>query len=154
VWISPGWPLLSGINVQLDNKEVQSLFASIVSLSTSLRQARMTIYSVDPLGVEDAVGTNATYYEEFLKPITVAKKAQAGDLGLQVLATQSGGLVLRASNDITDQINRCLEDVEAYYTLTIDAAPADQPNLYHALTVKVAPPGLAARTRAGYYAQP
>ena len=36
---------------------------------------------------------------------------------------------------------------------TLDTAPADKPNEYHALTVKVAP-GLTARTRAGYYQQP
>ncbi len=153
LWISPGWPLLSGPNVQLDMKQAESMFASIVSISTTLREARMTIYSIDPLGVDDAGNPNTTYYEEFLKPVTTAKRVQAGDLALQVLATQSGGLALRASNDITDQINRCLADVKTYYTLTIDAAPADQPNAFHVLTVKVAGAGLTARTRNGYYAR-
>jgi VWFA-related protein len=154
IWISPGWPILSGPNVELSAKQQQSLFASVISLSTALRNARMTIYSVDPLGVDDAGSTRTTYYEEFLKPVTAAKKVQAGNLALQVLVTQTGGLPLRYSNDITDQIDRCLADVDTYYTLTVDAAPADQPNAYHALTVKVETPGLTARTRNGYYAQP
>jgi VWFA-related protein len=154
IWISPGWPILSGPNVDLNTKQQQSLFASVISISTALRNARMTIYSVDPLGVDDAGGTWATYYEEFLKPVAFAKNVQAGNLALQVLATQSGGLTLRYSNDITDQIDQCLADLETYYTLTVDAAPADRPNAYHALTVKVETPGLTARTRAGYYIQP
>jgi VWFA-related protein len=154
VWISPGWPILSGPNVQLDAKMLQSLFSSIVSISTALRNARMTIYSIDPLGLADAAGLRATFYEEFLKPVTAAKRSQAGNLALQVIALQSGGLALRASNDITGQIDHCLADVTSYYTLTVDKAPTDQPNAFHAVTVKIATPGLTARTRVGYYAQP
>jgi VWFA-related protein len=40
VWISPGWPLLSGPNVQLSARNEAGLFASIVSFSTALRHAR------------------------------------------------------------------------------------------------------------------
>jgi len=152
VWISPGWPLLSGPGVDLSAKAVASLFASIVSLSTAMRDARMTLYSIDPQGSD--AGTRDFYYQDFLKPVTVAKKSLPGNLALQVLAVQSGGLALPASNDITGQIARCVADGDSYYTLTVDAAPADQPNVYHALTVKVATPGLKVRTRDGYYTQP
>ena len=72
---------------------------------------------------------------------------------MQVLTEQSCGEVFTPSNDITGQLTRCVADVDSYYTLALDTAPADKPNEYHALTVKVAP-GLTARTRAGYYQQP
>jgi hypothetical protein len=36
----------------------------------------------------------------------------------------------------------------------MDAAPSDQPNPYHSIQVKIAQPGLTARTRSGYYVQP
>jgi len=154
VWISPGWPILSGPEVEISAKQGASLFASIVSLSTALRQARMTLYSIDPEGTEDAGGIRTFYYKEFLKPITAAKNALPGNLALQVLATQSGGLVFVASNDITGQIDRCVADASAFYTLTLDAAVAERPNEYHSIEVKVAQPGLLARTRSGYYVQP
>ena len=153
VWISPGWPLLSGPNVQLNARNEAGLFASIVSVSTALRDARITLYSVDPEGAESALGTQNFYYREFLKPVVLAKNAQAGDLALQVLAVHSGGLAFTASNDIAGQITRCVADADVYYTLTVDAAPADRPDAYHALEVKVATPGLTARTRNGYYVQ-
>jgi VWFA-related protein len=153
VWISPGWPILSGPEVDIGAKEQASLFASIVSISTALRHARMTLYSVNPEGAGDAIGTQF-YYQEFLKPVTSAKKTMPGNLSLQVLAVQSGGLVITASNDIASGIARCVADADAYYTLTVDAAPADQPNTYRAFDVKVATPGLTVRTRSGYYAQP
>jgi len=153
VWISPGWPILSGPGIQLTAKEQAGLFATVVSLSTALRTARITLYNVDPEGAGAGVGREF-YYREFLKPITVANKVLPGNLALQVLAEQSGGEVFTASNDIAGQLTHCVSDVDAFYTLTLDAAPPDKPNQYHALTVKVATPGLTARTRAGYYAQP
>jgi VWFA-related protein len=154
IWISPGWPLLSGPNVQLDSKQEANLLTSIVSASTALRDARITLYNVNPEGAEDAGSIQTFYYEEFLKPVTVASKAQTGNLALQVLAVQSGGLALTPSNDIAKLIDRCITDADVYYTLTVNAAPADRPNEYHAIEVKVTPAGLKTRTRVGYYAQP
>jgi VWFA-related protein len=153
VWISAGWPILSGPGIELTSKNQASLFSSIVAISTALRQARVTLSSVNPEGAGGGV-TQDFYYETFLKPVTRARDTQIGNLALQVIATQSGGLVLPASNDIAGQIERCVADADSYYTLVIDQAPADAPNSYHALTVKVAKPGLTARTRAGYYVQP
>jgi len=154
IWISPGWPILSGPEIELSSKQEAGLLASIISISTALRQARMTLYSIDPQGAEDAGGIRSFYYKEFLKPVTAAKQALPGNLALEVLAVQSGGLVFTASNDITTQINHCVADADAFYTLTLDAAVAEKPNEYHAIDVKVAPPGLSARTRSGYYVQP
>jgi VWFA-related protein len=153
VWISAGWPLLSGPGIELTSKDQANFFSSIVSISTALRQARVTLSSVNPEGAGGA-GFQDFYYETFLKPVSRARDTQIGNLALQVIARQSGGLALTASNDIAGQIARCVADADSYYTLVIDQAPADAPNSYHALTVKVARPGLTARTRAGYYAQP
>lgn len=153
IWISPGWPLLSGPGVEISDKDDAKLFGMVISLSTELREARVTLYSVDPMGAEASV-ESGTYYRQFLKPVTAKKNVLPGNLALQVIATQTGGLVLSASNDITDQINRCLADADAYYTLTIEAQAVERPNEYHSIDVKVATPGLTARTRNGYYAQP
>jgi VWFA-related protein len=98
-WVSPGWPLLSGPGVHLDGKQQNQLFSNIVGLSTQLRQNRITLYSVDPLGANENVG-RAFYYQDFLKGVNKPGQASFGDLGLQVLATQTGGLALTSSNDI------------------------------------------------------
>ncbi len=154
VWISPGWPLLTGPNIDMTAKQSQQLFTTIMSVSTALRQARITMYSIDPLGLADAGSIRINYYQEFLKPVTATKDVQIADLALQVLATQTGGLALNSNNDITSQIARCIADADAFYTLTIDAAPVDKPNQFNAINVKVETPGLTARTRNGYYSQP
>jgi VWFA-related protein len=154
IWLSPGWPIFAGPQLDMTTKERTNLFGSIVAISTAMREARMTLYSVNPEGAGAALGTQTFTYQEFLKPVKAAKNAQPGNLALEVLATQSGGLVLSPSNDIASLIARCAADTDAYYTLSLDAVPSDLPNAYHAIDVKVETPGLAARTRSGYYAQP
>jgi VWFA-related protein len=154
IWFSPGWPLLSGPNVELSHKGQQQLFNSIVAASDGLRQARITLYSIDPLGLADAASIRISYYEEFLKGVASATHALPGNLGLQVLTVQSGGRVLNSSNDLTAEIARCTADAEAYYVISFDAARADQANEYHSLAVTIDKPGITARTRTGYYAQP
>jgi VWFA-related protein len=154
IWMSPGWPLLTGPGIELTAKDQAWMFNSIVSFSKELRDARMTIYSIDPLGMSDAVSGRTFYWQGFVKGVPAAKKVEGGNLALQVLATQSGGRALNSSNDVASLIANCVVDAKAYYTLSFDAPPADHPNEYHSLEVKVDKPGLTARTRTGYYAQP
>jgi VWFA-related protein len=154
VWFSSGWPMLSGPRVELTQKNQEWLFNTIVGLSRSLREARITLYSVDPLGTADAASFRTFYYESFLKGVPSANKVLAGNLALQVLATQTGGKVLNSNNDLTKLIASCLMDAKAYYTLSFIYPPADHPDEYHSLEIKVDKPGLVARTRTGYYAQP
>jgi hypothetical protein len=81
-------------------------------------------------------------------------QVQIGNLGLQVLAHQSGGRVLNSSNDVAGEIATCVTDASAFYVITFDGLPGDGPNEYHALDMKMDKPGLTAHTRTGYYAQP
>jgi VWFA-related protein len=154
IWVSPGWPLLANPNIEYSTKNRQNLFSTIVAVSDELRQAGITLYAVDPLGTSDAVGYQTTEYKVFLKGVKNQGQAQVGNLALQVIATQSGGLVLNSSNDIAGEIAKCVRDASAFYVISFDGLPGDGPNEYHALDVKIDKPGLTARTRAGYYAQP
>jgi len=152
LWVSPGWPLLSGPRVDLDSKQQGLIFADIVSLSTKLRKARLTLYSIDPLGAGESVSRLA-YYKSFLKGITKPSQVEVGDLGLQVLAVQSGGLALNFSNDIASLLQQCLTDAMPYYEISFDPPAAQQPNEYHHIEIQLAK-GLVAHTRQGYYRTP
>jgi VWFA-related protein len=157
IWISPGWPILAGANVTVSPADQKSLLTSIVAVSTALRQARMTVDMIDPLGAADqknAQQQGVNFYEEFLKPVTDAKSVEVGHLALQVFATHSGGLVLNINNDIVGELNHCIADADAYYTLALDMAPNDQPNTFHQIDVKVDVPKVTVRTRRGYYTKP
>jgi VWFA-related protein len=151
LWISPGWPILSGPEVQLSARAQQSIFDTIVSVSTELRQARITLDSIDPLGTADS-GIRTTYYQSFLKGIRKPNETEYGNLALEVFSVNSGGLVLNSSNDIAALLQKAVNDTNAYYELSFDPVPGE-PNEYHRLDVKVAKPGLVVRTTTGYYSQ-
>jgi VWFA-related protein len=123
-----------------------------VSFSTQLGQAGITLYSVNPAGNTESV-LRASYYKDFLKGVIKPNQVAAGNLALPVLAVQSGGLALELNNDLTALLQECMSDVAPYYEITFDAAPAERPDEYHQLEVKLAKPGLTAHTRQGYYAQ-
>jgi VWFA-related protein len=146
--------LLSGPRIQPTRKDEERLFSNIVSMSDQLRQAGITLYSIDPLGMRDAGGFRTFYYKEFVKGVAFSKQALPGNLGLPVLAVQSGGRVFNSSNDLTSSIVDCAADGDAFYVISFDAAKADHANEYHAISVAVDKPGVTARTRTGYYAQP
>jgi VWFA-related protein len=154
LWVSPGWPYLSGPGVELDGKQEQQLFAQVVGLSTILLRGSITVYAIDSLGPgEDVDRTN--YYQEYLKGVAKPNQVQLGNLALQVLAVQSGGLAVGPSNDITGLLQRCMADTTAHYELSFDPLPPDRRNGdYHKIDIKVSRPGLTARTRTGYYSQP
>ncbi|MGC1905882.1 MAG: VWA domain-containing protein [Candidatus Acidiferrum sp.] len=155
IWVSPGWPLFSGPGAeqQMDAKQQQGIFNDVVRLSGLLRQARATVYSADPLGEADFAG-RAFRWEAFTKGLAKSKDADYGNLALQVVAAQSGGLVMTTSNDLAGEIRRSIDDANAYYEISFVPPLGDQPHQYHQLQVKVGQAGLTARTRQGYYSQP
>lgn len=150
IWAGPGWPLLDRPGIETSSKGAQQLFNEIVELSTTLREADMSLYSVN-LGMP---GLSTFLYQDFLKGVKTADKANPSDLNLKVIATQSGGLVIPPDNDLASQIAKCAQDASAFYTLSFDPPRADKANEYHDLKVEIDQPGLTARTTTGYYNQP
>jgi VWFA-related protein len=153
LWVSPGWPLLSGPRTQLSSKDQRSIFDNIVALSNTMLQARVTLYSVNPLGNTESVG-RANYYKDFLKGVSKPSQVVVGNLGLQILAIQSGGLALTFNNDISAMLQQCVADAAPYYEISFTPAPVDQRDELHVVDVQTRKPGLTARTRQLYYAQP
>lgn len=154
VWISEGWPYLASPGVTYSNKEQQQLFDTAVNFSTLLRTSRVTLDNVDPRGTNSADSFQHYYYQGFTKGLRKVSDAKVAYLGLQVLASQSGGLVENSSNNIAAELARCLDDVGVDYELTAAPMPSGEKIEYHTLEVKVNQPGLKVRTRTGYYTQP
>jgi VWFA-related protein len=148
LFISAGWPLLAGAGSQEDMKQRTWVFNTIVDITNGLREAHVTLYTLDPF---ELGRSNPFYYQSYLKPVTKPGQAEYPDLALQVFSEHTGGLVQLTGNDIKGEINRALEDASAYYTLTFAPAPPGQSTEYHALRVQLDKPGLVVRTTAGYY---
>jgi VWFA-related protein len=165
LWVSPGWPPLV-----LENERAAKLrqlheevFGNVVEVSTQLRESRITLYSLDPsafadleMGLTDPPTIHLrppegeVYVAGAYKPSDVGPK----DLTLEAIATQSGGSALHPGNDLASALRKCLADTSAYYEISFDPTITTQPNEYHRLEIRVAKPGLVARTRQGFYSRP
>jgi VWFA-related protein len=158
LWISPGWPLLQTASADVTTQDQDHIFHAIVSLSTMLRQDHIILYNVETRGVAGASPAQYYNYQQFLAGVKSPNQAYPPTLSLQVLAVQTGGRVFNRSNDlpdaIADEISKAAADASPFYVLSFPGARADRQNEYHSLEVKVGKPGLVARTRTGYYAQP
>lgn len=154
VWVSPGWPFVADLSLELDAKQKQDLFDYLLSLSSGMRRARIALYAVDPMGTSAAGESHTSDYTQFIKPAKTAGQAQNGFLALPVLAYQSGGRTVTGSNDVDGAIAVCVAEATASYEISYDAIAGAIPNEYHALDIKIGKPGLTARTVSGYYAQP
>lgn len=152
--ISPGFPLVSGPSYSaLTYKAEEAIFGDITYFSGELRQNRITLYNINPVGAGEST-FSANYFETFVKGVSKPDDAQLADVSVQVLSAQSGGLALVSNNDIPGMIQRCIADVDSWYEISFDPPPTDKPNQYHRIEVRVDQPGLIARTRNGYYANP
>jgi VWFA-related protein len=161
IWLGPGWGMGSGNNPNekdgsghLKEKEVieqkQLLFDKIVWLSTLLRLARVSVYSFS-VGEKNLIGfpSLASYVA-----VTLPAQATVFDLNRKMLAIESGGRVLKPSTDLAHQIDDCVREANAFYTLSFDPAPAVNPDEYHDLKVVLHQLGMTVRTNAGYYDEP
>jgi VWFA-related protein len=152
LWVSAGWPYFAGAGMYLDEKQQRQVYSQIVTVSGLLRRAHVTLYCIDPLGSAESVFQSQAY-RQYLKPATKPEQADPGDLALQVLATQSGGLVLGSNSSVSELLVRAVADAGESYEIGFDPKPAG-PGEYHALQVQVDKPGMVVRTRWGYYGEP
>ena len=153
LWVSPGWPLLTGIRSDLTNKQHQEIFRSVVDYSQQMRLAKVTLYNINPLGPEEDL-IRASYYEDFVKGIAKPQDTDVADLSLQVLAVQSGGLTFTGNSDVSGNMEKCVAEARSMYELTFTPAPAERADEFHQLQVMLPKSGVTARARNGYYAQP
>src|ERR1700761_705038 len=153
IWISPGWPLLGGPGVEINPSQRAPIFGSIVAFATELRRKQIVLDAVNPGGASQDVG-QTNFYETFLHAPRSPRDVEFGQLGLQVIAQQSGGLVLNGRNDIAGLIPHAIAQTKGGYELTFTPAPGERVNEYHELQVKVRRSGVAVHTTAGYYARP
>ncbi len=175
IWISPGWPMV----IRSEAKSSDQLFDSVIYFSNLLRKARIILYSIDPAGVtprDSSAETEAfllasrpgtirangrapdipndvgdSYYQQFLKGVRNPKESNANDLSLQVLAYQSGGLVLQHGNDLKAQISKCASDEDALYSLTYSPESGTGLDVYHDLKVTLSKSSEPFRARTGMY---
>ncbi|HEY1743185.1 MAG TPA: VWA domain-containing protein [Granulicella sp.] len=142
IWLGRGFPTLDYTRISVDNQS--HVRSSVQQTVNELRDARVTLYTIDPAGlmVDPGVyGNGARLFAPF-----------GGDPDFQALARATGGRNLYGRNDVDAEIGTSIRDGSSLYTLTY--IPTDStwdPNKFRRIKVTLDRPGLSFITREGYY---
>jgi VWFA-related protein len=140
VWIGPGWTV--------DRGDID--FEDATELSTRLREARIMLDNINVWPNPDPSFDHHVY----LEAPRSQKDMQPARLALPAIATHTGGLVLDSSADLDRDIERCVEEVRSFYTLSFNPPQTHQMDEFHDLRVEVDRPALTVRAPMGYYNEP
>jgi VWFA-related protein len=135
------------------------------ALIDQANRANVAFYTLDAAGLRagshtlmagryaaDATSDASGFLESPRNFADVARRAP--EVGLGVLANETGGQRIDSTNDLSKVFPRLDEDLRSYYALTYVPARTAPDGKFHKIEVKVKRPGLSAKTRSGYTSLP
>jgi VWFA-related protein len=151
---------------------VQAQFRSVIS---SANRASVSVYAIDAGGLRTASGNQEMGDELRQTSLRRAEQEARGDSrssdsltrglernedylrlnpesGLGQLADETGGFLVRDTNDATPGFRRIQEDMRFHYLVSYTPTNLSFDGRYRTIAVKVARPGVSVQTRKGYYA--
>jgi VWFA-related protein len=145
IWVGRGFPSIH--QDQLAEDEAYQLHRGIEQCVNRLRDARVTLYTVDPQGLSSSVQTDIDGFD--------AGDPFGGNIDFNTLSAATGGRSFYGRNDVDAEIGQSLRDGNSFYTLAyrpgnnLDAAVS-----FRRIRVQMSNPQWRAFTREGYYAIP
>ncbi len=167
LWITSGFP---GLTQTIVSSEVQSTLDSLLKGTSNLfLEARLTLYTIDPHGVQiesslpnhngqifqggGQGATNINTGQELAGNVLNLSNTQAvANSMLGKLDQRTGGRMYGNMNDIDVPIAMAIEEGSSAYRLAYSPSDRNFDGRYRKIRVKVSQPGLVARTRDGYFA--
>ena len=146
IWIGRGFPSMQRDGVVADKDE--RFDAAIAQCTNLLRDARVTLYTIDPAGVSAPEQTLNAAGD------VVMEDPFGTQVGFMQMATATGGQSLHGRNDIDRVIDTTVKDGEIFYSLSYRPSSTitnDNPKAFRKIRVVVKGGALLATTREGYY---
>jgi len=144
VWVGRGFPRFSWHD--LDTYTQDRLQASVIYCANILRDARVTLYSIDPAGLSSA--PPPTDEEGFY-----IDDPFGGQVNFETMAQATGGQGFHGRNDVDHLIGTSVSDGETFYTLTYKPTIVSQDTKdFRLIQVLLSDRSLRASTREGYFA--
>ncbi len=143
IWIGRGFPSISWVRFSpVDRDNVHNAMQQTIN---ELRDARVTLYTIDPAGVmtdPGRYGSEAALFDPF-----------GGEPNFQKIATETGGRNLYGRNDVDAEIGTSIRDGGSFYTLTYRPTNVVRDvNHFRRIEVSVeGRPDLKVVTRQGYF---
>ena len=149
IWIGGGFPKLAG---GMDGDTRNQLNDVVERCINMLRDARITLYAVDPRGDPFTVFQTGSDPTSLANGATAAADPFGGNLDFARMAVATGGRSLRGRNDVDAEIGTAARDGASLYTIAYRPTDAStDAKRFRSIKVSLVPPGLTATTREGYY---
>jgi VWFA-related protein len=142
IWIGRGFPSNRRDHFSKNPAESGSVTADTLD---ALRDARVTLYTIDPAGVE--VHPELSYYTPWYNYWPFG-----GDPQFQALAMATGGRNFYNRNDVETEIGSAIRDGKSFYTLSYSPPdPDNNPGKLRHIKVTIDRPGVRFVSRTAYY---
>jgi VWFA-related protein len=143
IWVGRGFPPSRFEKWPIDTET--RIHNAVQDCVNMLRDARVTLYTIDPAGVMMDPGIYGGY---------PAADPFGGNYEFNRLAKATGGRTLYGRNDVDAEIQTAIQDGANFYTLTYRPANVTlDPQKFRRIKVTLDRPGLKVITREGYYLQ-
>ena len=143
IWVGRGFPPLLLNDTSVDTND--RTFRLVQDTVNKLRDARVTLYTIDPAGLQVNPAESYGSVSAFTDPF-------GGNYQFAKLAIATGGRPLYGRNDVDAEIGTAIEDGTNFYTATY--RPTNTSNdirTFRRIKATVDVPGLTVVTRQGYY---
>jgi VWFA-related protein len=142
IWIGRGFPTITLTNANVDaSRQIHNAVQLTVN---EMRDARITLYTIDPAGVmidPGQYGTDAQLFAPF-----------GGDPDFEALSRATGGRSLHGRNDVDAQIGTAIQDNASLFTLVYTpTSGTGDPDKFRKINVTIDRPDVRFLTRQGYY---
>jgi VWFA-related protein len=143
IWVGRGIPSIDMTRLPVDVESM--LRASIAACANRLRDARVTLYSIDPQGL--TITEPPTDGDGFM-----VDDPFGGQADFNTMAVATGGKVFIGRNDVDNLIATSILYGESFYTLTYKPATiSENAKPFRNIRVVMNDSSLTATTREGYY---
>jgi VWFA-related protein len=145
IWIGRGFPptrrIMGGWDIDTENR----IHNTVQECVNVLRDARVTLYTIDPAGVMVDPGVYGG--DPWADPF-------GGNYEFNRMAKATGGRTLYGRNDVDAEVQTAIQDGANFYTLTYRPTNTSMdPQKFRRIKVTLDRPGLKVITREGYYMQ-
>ena len=120
-------------------------------------RSSVVIYGIDSRGVQYPGATAADDFSgvSWEKRDEIMRRRAMTSLrmneGADLLTDQTGGFMIRGTNDLTAGLRRVMEEQKGYYLIGYRPGDETFDRRFHRIKVRVKRPGLTLRTRTGFY---
>lgn len=149
LWLGAGYRSFGRLSVS--GSGLNKIDKAVATCVNMMRDARVTLYVVDPAGLKHPVVQAAQDLDASTGDAWSGLDSGAG-VDLALIAQETGGKAYGNRNDVDAMVGKSAQSGREFYAITYNpVADSEDPKRFHQIRIVMKRPGLVATTRKGYF---